>query len=294
MRLLASLTFSLFTPLLAPLGLFAAPPAACVSVWQPTTPDGRTEGGSGTVIACEAGKSLIVTNNHVMSSARDRFGRFMPPAVGSAATVKHGDKAYPGKVLAASQELDLCAVEVDAVLPAAELASDDAAPGTKVTRHGIGSGEQPGTVVPFDPKYVSPSMHFVARGRSESGDSGAAYFDADGRVVAVHCGTDGVNPRGTPVSHVRVWVKEVAGPRFPRLAKVIDRVRGALARLWGRPEVKVEPVPVVTPKVAAVVVTTYRQVLVRDRYGRLWWAWEPVTAGASSGCPGGVCPLPKR
>lgn len=293
------------TPLLglllsAACALAAAPPS-CVTVWQPTTPAGVTEGGSGTVIACENGKSLVVTNNHVLSPGKDRFGRFLPTPAGTGAVVKHAGKRHPGTVLASSQDRDLCAVLVDADLPAAPLATDGAPVGSKVTRYGIGTGEQTGTVVPHDPSYTNPSMHFVVRGRSESGDSGSAYFNARGELVAVHCGKDAAgNPRGTPVVYVRVWVREVAGPKFPRLRELLAHAaKRAIDWLFDsvlkrrRVEV-VQPGPLarVVPKAvpAAPPVVAYRLITYRDRWGRTWSRWEPVAPA----CPGGTCPLPRR
>jgi hypothetical protein len=282
---------------LAPLVALAAAPPACVTV--STLPDaaGTSFSGSGTCFACEENVSLVVTNNHVLSPGKDRFGRFVPPASGTACRVTHGTKTYSAKVLAADQGRDLCAVVVDARLPVADLAPGAAPVGSKVTRYGNGTGEQAGTVVPHDSSYTSPSMHFVVRGRSASGDSGSAYFNERGQVVAVHCGLDGANnPRGVPVTYVRVWVREVAAPRFPKLRELLEyaakrAIDWLFDRVLKRRPVEVAPVapgPLtgLVPKAAPPVVT-YRLVTYRDRFGRLVQVWEPVR-------PAGACPLPNR
>jgi hypothetical protein len=171
-----------------------------------------------------------------------------------------------------------------------------------VTRYGNGTGEQAGTVVPHDSSYTSPSMHFVVRGRSASGDSGSAYFNERGQVVAVHCGLDGANnPRGVPVTYVRVWVREVAAPRFPKLRELLEyaakrAIDWLFDRVLNRRPVEVVPVapgplagmvPKAVPAPGAPPVTAYRLVTYRDRFGRLVQVWEPVR-------PAGACPLPNR
>lgn len=263
-------------PPVAPLPKAAEPFAACVEVWQ-SQPDatGARGGGSGTCVRNESGKSLVLTNNHVVSPGQGPDGQFVVQT-GQRVDVKYKGKTYAGVVVAADGDLDAAAIVVDAELPAAPLAEGDVRAGTVVVRNGIGSGKQTLTVIPSDPKFVTARMRFVARGVSESGDSGSAYFDADGRVVALHCGKDSdradANPRGTPVGPIRAWLRAKVG------------------RLDAPAPAVIPPVP---PKAALPqsAPLTYRAVTYRDGRGRLFTVYELTGPNVFAPCPTGRCPL---
>lgn len=178
------------------------PTDACVSVWR------GNSGGSGTCVATDGKKSLVLSNNHVVSPGHDDNGYYIeqyPQTV----IVKHKDKDYKGVAIAGNQPLDVCVIEVEGILPVARLAMEAPKPGTKVVRNGIGAGWQEATVIPHDPTYVTPSMHFWVTGYTISGDSGSAYFDSDGKMVALHCGrAGGETPRGTPIGPVRKFLEK--------------------------------------------------------------------------------------
>jgi hypothetical protein len=257
--------------------------AACCEVWQMPDGSGSRSGGSGTCVACENGRSLVLTNNHVVSPGKGADGRFAA-VTGQAVEVKHGGKRYPARVVAADDNLDVAAVVAEAELPVAEMADEPVVVGARVSRNGIGSGKQSLKVVATSrPQYPSPSMWFLAAGASESGDSGAAYFDEAGQVVAIHCGKDGItaasNPRGTPITPIRNWLREKVG-------KVLGRDRQAPANLPAAPAAPA------TWSVAPAIPLGYAPVTKRYtavyRGGRLYYVEVP-----QSGCPNGKCPIPR-
>ena len=294
-------TISLLLLLLSPLFVFGAvtpaKPESVVSVYQVQNARGESWGGSGWVAVSDGTQSIVLTNNHVMST--DLGGPFRPPAPNTPAIVVHNDKKYKGKVILADPSLDVCAIVVDAGLPAARFSKRIPKVGSKVYRYGVGTGSQECEVLPTNLAYLSPTMHFTVKGKSESGDSGSAYYNEDGEVVAIHCGKDEKgNPRGTPATYVKVWVVKEVTPRFPRLAKLFDYliiklIDRLVDELFDRPRFTkpyVQPLqtvkvgkalnflPYVTPKttpltaprivVPSRTIIGYRQVCGVDQYGR--------------------------
>lgn len=210
------------------------PAAACVSIQTGLRPGGIKFGGSGVCVGSEGGWSVALTSNHVFSDQEHPAGGFRDDIYPQAATVIHGKKTYKATAVGGNREADIAVVVVEGELPAATLAEADAKPGDKVWRKGNATGLQIGIVKPTDFAYTSPSMHFVVDAKSDSGDSGAAYFNEKNECVAIHAGRTGAFARGTPVTSVRVVVKQHAPRLFARLR----------ARLLGPPvAVMVSPTP---------------------------------------------------
>lgn len=295
----------LFTVLALALGrpAFAAePPAAriseektapCVSVYE-AVPNARGErfGGSGVCIASEGGKSIVVTNNHVFSAAAHPSGGFATDVYPVAATVTCGGKSYAATAVSADRAADIAVVVVDGSLPVAEVADELPKAGTTVWRNGIGTGYRTGTVLAADDGGSDPRFGFVVNGVSESGDSGSGYFNEKNELVAIHCGKNATNnPRGTPVTAVKIVVREKSSPKLFPLMFARLRVRGeppvaVVVPKADPPKAKVDP----NPKAKTV---DYQLWLVNGQLVQLPVGQTPaVTAPAASGCPGGACPAP--
>ncbi len=205
--------------------------AAACAVWHTNVrplqmPDGswamaRT-GGSGTVVACEQGKSLIVTNKHVVEDGDGSF------------SISNGGKSYTGRLLTVDSKADLAVIVVDAELPVAPLAIEEPAAGTKVIQWGCDSRgrlvmvEKYGEVVGAKPR-IDNMGDLLTTIDAYEGDSGSGVFNFEGRVVGITWGkrTDGVTGGfcvrlGDVVRFLRGSVRET----FPRFAITLDEVRG--------------------------------------------------------------------
>jgi hypothetical protein len=192
--------------ILTALVLAALAPAAAaqdVEVTTPTAP-GVSSAGSGVCVASRDGRSIVLTCEHVFGP-----GPFPRPA-----EVRHGGKTYRAACVGACGDTDVAVVVVHATLPAAQLADADARAGEAVTHNGRKSGPAAGVVLPYRTEYVEAKAHFAATLPSISGDSGAAVYDAAGKVVSLVCGRTGVGAgdpmRGAPLSAIKRAVARVA------------------------------------------------------------------------------------
>lgn len=193
------------------------PSAACVRVsWNKFS-------ASGTCVAYEDGKSLVVTNNHLFSESHDSEGQLQRGEYPLAATVAtlDGKKTFKATAIDGDRDADLALVVVDGELPVAQLAEADSTEGTRVWHKGIGSGGGEGRVLSIKPN-LQPKLNFASDCSTQVGDSGAGVFDEQGRLVAVHCGRHGTEPsaaeRGTPITPVRSLLRTKVKKTFPRLA----------------------------------------------------------------------------
>lgn len=257
------------------------PSAACVRVsWKQWS-------ASGTCIASEDGKSLILTCNHLFYEQPYAGAPFQLGAYPLTSTVTVRGKTYTATAIAGDADADLALVEVDAVLPVADIAPELPQSGSKVQHYGLGSGGGVGKVLPVPTNVSRPSMMFLYDAKSDSGDSGAGVFDEFGRLCAVHCGRDGTarsSPsRGTPVTSVRVVVKQHTPRLFSRLrARLESRKSPAATMVYPEPPAAVVPpkkveLPKKVEYVAPPTVYYYPSVDVN------------VSGG---GCANGQCPLP--
>jgi hypothetical protein len=171
-----------------------APPAPELKNWF-TCSIRRQEGntthcGTGTPVWNEGGKTLIMTNAHVVpkNSANQRLtvgtakGWYAAKYIDGSSVFNTG----PGKI--SIDGSDLCLLEIEADLGAVIMASEPPAVGTPVGHFGFGgrnfaSGPayRGGQVVPND--VAHPYVRFS--GTSVQGDSGAGIFNLNGEMVGV-------------------------------------------------------------------------------------------------------------
>lgn len=218
------LAFALVLFLAGPLGAADPRPSTVVVAYQKGPAGGE---GSGTVVAAEGGRVLVLTNRHVC------------PDPGTAITVRAGGRAYRADWLGADPVADLAALAVTADLPAAELAPDDPPAGTPLRHFGRTTGPQAGWHV--DAALMDNVPTGRARLHSASGDSGAGLFGPDDKLVAVMWGgTVEAEPYNLSVrlSEIRRFLARVR-PRLSLTApkvEVLTYDEGAeKARRAGRP-----------------------------------------------------------
>lgn len=191
---------------------------SAVGVWK------GIHGGSGTVVACEDGKSLVLTNRHVVDNP------------GSASiTVK--DKTYAATVLAMDSKADLAILLVKAELPVVEIAESEPATGEPVRQWGRDWHGQ-GKPIFKTGKYIGVTAGVRTDGSaytyettidSISGDSGCGIFDRTGRLVAVNWGRPNVGHGQLAVGlkDVVAFLKKETASHFPRFSKALAAHKAA-------------------------------------------------------------------
>lgn len=154
------------------LDVAAAAPAIQASVFTVLTPDNK---GSAWVARVEGGRSLLVTNYHVVAPTWERGD----PAV----TATQPALSLPGTVVAVDQANDLALVAVDQVLPVLPRAGTEAKVGTEVVVVGSPLG--------FQQTIATGIVSAVRDGEVQlsaplsPGSSGGPVLNAEGEVVAV-------------------------------------------------------------------------------------------------------------
>jgi hypothetical protein len=234
--------------------------------------------GTGTVVACEGGKSLVLTNEHVVR-ANPRGAR-----------VWHEDFTYSTRLVAVSDrpDVDLALLEVDHELPAAAIGGEPTG-GERVTVYGYGPDQRrmtrrEGTVVgQVGWSFVTPTLALSFP--CVHGDSGAGVFNARGELVGVvHSTWDGrPGSSAVPVRVTASWTTEVTVTRealFPRFRAAVGKLAGALAPK-PMPPAKAEAAPAPKPKEApeAPAVPAPKAVPA-----------APAPAALYPSCAGGRCP----
>lgn len=191
-----------------------------------------TAGGSGTVIASEDGKSLVLTNQHVAAHAGN-------------VSVNHKGKDFNATLLSTNAGDDLALLLVDVELPAAVMADAEPDVGTEVEQWGYDwrgqgkwihkTGKYKG-VTNFTSEAIETSIESI------SGDSGCGIFNKAGQLVAVNWGRhEWGGQLGTRLKKVVAFLKAAPTRAFnrlnTRLNKVVTKVKEAVT---GPPDVKVD------------------------------------------------------
>lgn len=186
--------------------------------------------GTGTVIACEGDKSLILTCAHVVPTDDTVF-------------VTHKGKRYEAKWIAGSpvkeakapdgttfhyvDGVDLALITVEVKLPVAPIATTPFKKGDKVFQYGYAGGP------PFADKgpYAKIGTVYDAEGvwataDARPGDSGSGLFNDKGQLAAVthsrSADRDEPGLLAVPLNDVRTFVKEKA-VGFPQLVKSLTK-----------------------------------------------------------------------
>lgn len=177
--------------LLFALPCFAGPEDSCVKVCRKDASGNHY--GSGTVVQSAGGRSLVLTNWHVVPDGQQQVA------------VLHGKDWHPAKWVAVDTVTDLSLVRVEATLPVAQLAEREPPVGTVLRRWGFPGG---GAMVAKSNKTLGVSNYRMQYPRTdgsyqdggaiyeveqvpEKGESGSGLFDPDGRLVAVVWGDIG-------------------------------------------------------------------------------------------------------
>ncbi len=193
---------------------------------------GQTAHGSGTTVHSEKGKTLILTNAHVVPK------NFSQQPI----TVTSSGKTYKARYLDGSEVIqngntvdvrgpDLCLLEVDVQLGHVSFADAPPAVNDTVSLWGYG-GMQPtakqktGRVL--NNELAVPTLNHTAP--TVNGDSGAGIFNKDGQLVGVHWGgTGGVRAYGVELTTVQTFLVKAHRGWFPRLTNRIEAKREAKA-----------------------------------------------------------------
>lgn len=288
-RCITALVSACFAALLAP----AADPAA--SCGKVSVPEGMSvASGSGTVVACEGGKSLVLTNRHVC------------PRLGAGPSFELSGKRYSAFCCCVDDRADLALLLVDAELPACVVAAKCPADGTEVRQYGHPYAG------PQKPKQglIQRFMGWLRDGRpvthsgiqTEQGDSGCGVF-AGNELVAVTWGEGGScvhladvrrllgvfaeKTKAFPKLGAAMRAATVDAPKSPALMMppvTIDRA-GSGVRVYRNDrasEAITLPADATEAQVRAACVK-----LAPELYGQL-----PNYPPAAPTCPGGVCPVP--
>lgn len=145
---------------------------------------------SGTVIASEGGKSLVVTCAHCFRSA-DRRRATDPgghPVAGYSVCPPGNAPCLAVRLVAVDEVADLALLSVDAALPAVRVAHARPVAGAEVQHWGISSGPAQGVVLYMSDRATDgPTLTFRSSLSSIPGDSGAGVF-ANNELVAVNWG----------------------------------------------------------------------------------------------------------
>lgn len=297
----------------------ADPRAASVQV------ESRKGYGSGVCVACEGGKSLVLSNNHVFAPQAAPGTRFALAPYPMRATIHKGGKEYDGYAVAGCDRADLAVIVVDGVLPVADLAAGDAEIGTACRHYGYGSGGSEGEVRLPPERMPTPEYWFSSTCRTRSGDSGCAMFDAAGKVVAIHNGGGGGGTYGAPVSEVLKVLRASTPEQFTGFRKRVGAgpvpipVKEPAAKPAPKPAapgcsgpncplVRPAPVPAASAPQPAGTLTTTTGRLIRPN-GRGGYEYVDGPGAASGGtppvylpaspfgapsCSGPNCPAPRR
>lgn len=230
--------------------------------------DGTGSAGSGTPISCENGKTVIVTNAHVVPKHKKNqpitvhvSGRKFPATYRDGSEVTYYTDPETGKPMVKVHGDDLAFLEIDAELGYVELADEAPKIGEQVWQFGYGGAQMNegpivkfGTVLPSN--HVEPTM--VNTIHSVSGDSGSGVFNTRGELVGVTWGSNEtkLTACAVPLESVRKFSgRPLLSKLFPRLSERAAAKREARAAAKAPPALSKPPeVPrqgKIDPKLAA-------------------------------------------
>lgn len=181
----------------------SGPALASVAVWH------NSDGGTGTVIHSEGGRSLIITAAHVVEDGNGTLSVTTSSGVRHSATYLFGSRVrHTGPGMIAVDGPDLALLEVNVALPAVPVAESEPGLRARVRLWGYGGGRFRaivGEALGFA-RFESPPNSLSSL-PTISGDSGGGVINDAGELVAVHSGTDGNRARHVPLSVVREFLK---------------------------------------------------------------------------------------
>lgn len=242
--------------------------------------NGVCRSGSATCIACEGGRSLVLTNNHI-------FAPHVPPNQPTPRAAYPIDvevwsvdwkRKWAGKAVdgVGDDGGDLALVVVETEMPCVTTAEADATPGTPIWHFGVSTrdygGRRAGFVAAPTYSVSQPDNTFRGDIGSVSGDSGAGIFNGDHELVGVnsgrigHPGTD--QQRGATVGVIRGFLRTRVRGLFPNLSARVDAKRDGDARAM---PVEATPAKATRPMPDATADPDYQ----RDAYDSLVRSLKP-------------------
>lgn len=185
--------------------------------------------GSGTVVAVEQGKSLVLTNRHVV------------PDKGAKITVSRVGLELDAELVSASETADLAVLVVKAELPTAILSRSVPNAMAPVYYRGYpGGGDQRlkrAIVHGVNGHSATQGVVWWIRARAEGGDSGSGVFGNGGELVGVVWGVDGVHTAAVHLSEIYIFLYSVSdGAGFKKLHKRLDGGAVAVGKTEPLPE----------------------------------------------------------
>lgn len=204
---------SIFVVLLSAPFVWSAPVDSAVHI---TADRGDVMGyGSGTVIGCKDGKSLILTAAHVCHSASEKFTVTLNKKeykasylIGSKVTMK---QTKPNEIELEIEGPDIALLVVDAELPVVTLSKKELKKGDRIHQWGFASGEISEFGAFYKTGFVAVPDAIWSTADSRRGDSGCGLFnDANELVGMVHArpaNDDAVGGLAIPLKTVRDFLK---------------------------------------------------------------------------------------
>jgi len=174
-------------------------------------PHGETAYGSGVLVARDARWGWVLSCDHLF---RDGVGQVV--VVLRSAT---GWRGYEGRVFARDSLADLALIGIATPENAPiSLAETQPSPGDRVILAGYGRAGRfhavSGQVLGYVGAQIQESRETLQiTGAAQEGDSGGPIVDANGQLVAILWGTDGVRTLGTYCGRIRIFLRNL----LPRL-----------------------------------------------------------------------------
>ena len=175
------------------------------------------EKGSGAIVADSLGARYVLTAAHIFRDGR-----------GEIAAQTTDGRVFPASLLLASEECDVALLSVDAPddLPALTVSSSWPRQGDTVWRAGFGPDEtlkeSSGVVKGYVKTDRCDTYETVKiNGPARQGDTGGPVYNANGEIVGVVWGTDGVDAYATYCGRVLKTLQDYS-PTFAPVAPTLD------------------------------------------------------------------------
>lgn len=201
-----------------------------------------TDYGTGTVVADDGRRSVVVTCWHLVRDGTGRIVIYTPAGV------------IPAEVILADRPADLLALSAPSlgIRPAA-IGETYARPGESVSSGGFGPNARyqacAGEVIGYRRDETGGNNTICFRGAARDGDSGGPIFDLRGQLIGVLCGTDGQRRYGSAFPVLRAFLDRVLSDWRPRILPGPVEVPADPGAVAGPPPIPIpsQPGSTITP-----------------------------------------------